>query len=77
MTDLAGQEKELFDRWRESLPVSERTKFVTDGAVDPTIFNRSAPKILLLLKEVNDPDGGGWCLREYLTAEEGHKRGIQ
>jgi hypothetical protein len=58
---LLEQEEELFTRWRAQVP-----GFVADGAVDPMAYAQSKPRILLLLKEVNDPGGGGWCLRAFL-----------
>src|ERR1022692_3478306 len=61
--DLHDKEQELFERWRVDIP-----GFVTDGAVDVEAYSGSSPKILFLLKEVNDPGpgGGGWCLRDFL-----------
>lgn len=63
---LFEKEEELFARWREGLP-----SFVTDGAVDSDAYAKSSLKILLLLKEVNDKDGGGWCLRDFLRRSGG------
>lgn len=62
MPSLEQKEEELFGQWRASWSDS----FVTDGAVDPNAYVASSPRILFLLKEANDPDGGGWCLREFL-----------
>lgn len=58
---IYDNEEELFGLWRADIP-----GFVMDGAVDPEAYLSSRPKILFLLKEVNDQDGGGWCLREFL-----------
>ena len=63
---MREREEALFRLWQASLPQDEQESFVSDGIVDPTAYNRSSPKILFLLKEVNDTGGGGWCLREYL-----------
>lgn len=63
---IAIREEELFDRWRKSLPPPVRPSFVTDGIVSPEAYDAAERKILLLLKEVNDFDGGGWCLRKFL-----------
>ncbi len=60
--DIRKKEDSLFAPWRVDL-----RGFVTDGAVDPEAYLGSWPKILFLLKEVNDKDGGGWCLREFLS----------
>ena len=59
-------EENIFDRWRNSLPNELQGQFVTDGVVNEALYLESNLKILFLLKEVNDPDGGGWCLREFL-----------
>jgi len=67
---ILEQEEQLFAKWRQHLPQNLRESFVSDGAVNADAFTRSAPKILLLLKEVNDLGGGGWCLRELLTQGE-------
>ena len=52
--DIREKEEALFGDWRVGLP-----SFVTDGAVDPGAYLSSWPKILFLLKEVNDKNGGG------------------
>lgn len=55
-------ENALFDRWRESVP-----SLVSDGVVDEQHFLESAPRLVFVLKEVNDTrDGGGWDLRAFL-----------
>jgi hypothetical protein len=59
---IREEEQALFERWSFGI-----RGFVTDGAVDPEAYLGSWPKILFLLKEVNDKDGGGWCLREFLS----------
>ena len=66
MADLRIEENVIFDCWRASMSEADRPTFVTDGVVNAEAYNDSSIKVLLLLKEVNDPDGGGWCLREYL-----------
>lgn len=66
--NLREKEDELFARWRPTVD-----GFVSDGAVSPEAYSSSSPKILLLMKEVNDLDGGGWCLREFLQ-EGGRKQ---
>lgn len=65
------RENELFTRWKDSLPESIRHTFVTDGVVNEDRYQAATPKILFMLKEVNDIDGGGWCLREFLRDEGG------
>lgn len=62
---LREKEEDLFRRWRIG---SEH--FVPDGAVDDVAFLNSSPKVLLILKEVNDPKHeSGWDLREVLRTE--------
>ena len=54
-------EEALFSEWREI-----RDGFVSDGVMDEEAYLASRPKLLFLLKEVNDPAGGDWDLREVL-----------
>jgi len=58
---IQSREDELFAEWSRSRP-----DFVKDGVVDEQAYLSSSPKLLLVLKEVNDPGGGGWDLREVL-----------
>ena len=55
-------EKLLFSDWQEN-----RDGFVRDGVVSETDYSNSTPKIAFILKEVNDPGGGGWDLREFVS----------
>lgn len=56
------REEELFDRWR-----GRRKPFISDGLVDPKKYVASNPKIVFVLKEVNDPGGKEeWDLRSFL-----------
>lgn len=61
MTNITQTEESLFSEWRE-----KRTGFVADGVVDEQVYLSSSPKLLFILKEVNDRDGGEWDLREFL-----------
>jgi len=45
---------------------SARVGFVADGFIDEGAFNADGIKLLFVLKEVNDPDGGGWDLRDFV-----------
>jgi hypothetical protein len=54
-------EDKLFEEWSQ-----QRPGFVADGVVDETAYKKSECKLLFVLKEVNDPDGGEWDLREFL-----------
>lgn len=60
---IADRENALFERWRARYPNA-----VADGVVDEGAYGVSTPRLLFVLKEVNDPGGGGWDLREYLSA---------
>ena len=55
-------EKQLFQKWQEN-----REGFVCDGVVSEEDYMASTPKIAFILKEVNDPDGGGWDLRKFIS----------
>jgi hypothetical protein len=58
---IRALEDVLFAEWRRNRP-----GFVADGAVDETAYLASSPRLLFVLKEVNDPHGGDWDLREFL-----------
>lgn len=55
------QEEALFDEWRKLRP-----DLVTDGVVDEDQYKSTEKRILFVLKEVNDPGGGGWDLRKLI-----------
>ena len=55
------EEESLFQSWRKY-----RSGFVEDGVVSEQDYLTSSPSIVVILKEVNDPDGGGWDLRQFL-----------
>ena len=59
---IREQENHLFDEWKHN-----RNGFVSDGVVSEKDYLDSKPKIAFILKEVNDPDGGGWDLRELVA----------
>jgi len=58
---IKEQEKMIFERWSKSRP-----GFVADGIVDEENYLASYPKLMFVLKEVNDPSGGNWDLRDFL-----------
>ena len=65
MSGLSAREDALFEEWKRSLGhASER--FVPDGAVCGETYESTWPRIVFLLKEVNDPGGGDWDLRHSL-----------
>jgi hypothetical protein len=62
MPSITEQEDELFDRWSLLRP-----NLVRDGVVDEAAYTQSMPRVVYVLKEVNDrTDGGGWDLRAVL-----------
>lgn len=62
---IRNAEDEIFARWREVVP-----SLVKDGVVDEPRFVESSPRLVFVLKEVNDTrDGGGWDLREFLREQ--------
>ncbi|TWH64396.1 hypothetical protein LX59_02343 [Azomonas agilis] len=58
---IQAQEDALFQEWRAARP-----RFVADGAVDEDAYSSSERRILFMLKEVNDPEGGDWDLRQFI-----------
>ncbi len=59
---ITDKENNIFIEWKEN-----RKGFVSDGLVSEQDYLNSDIKICIVLKEVNDPDGGGWDLREFLA----------
>jgi hypothetical protein len=70
---MRTQENALFERWRASLPETQQATFVSDGAVNPEAYDKCPLKILLLLKEVNNPESVFICLRDFLAEHGGRK----
>ena len=58
---MTEKENELFEEWAK-----ERKDLVKDGIVDEKSYEDSDIKILFVMKEVNDPGGGKWDLREFI-----------
>ena len=58
---IREKENELFTRWR-----GEHHGFVSDGVVSEEDYDNSKIRLLFFLKEVNDPNGGNWDLREFI-----------
>ncbi|HEX4911140.1 MAG TPA: uracil-DNA glycosylase family protein [Permianibacter sp.] len=63
---IKEQEAQLFSEWR-----ARHQSLVSDGVVDEFAYAETSPKLLFVLKEVNDLGGGGWDLRAYLRDEGG------
>lgn len=59
---IRDEEKQLFNEWEKN-----RKGFVRDGVVSEHDYQTSSLKIVFILKEVNDPDGGGGDLRKFLS----------
>ncbi|MBI4619927.1 MAG: hypothetical protein HY739_07175 [Desulfobacterales bacterium] len=58
---ITEKENLLFDEWRKN-----REGFVSDGLVDEVSYLKSGLKLMFVLKEVNDPDGGDWDFRQFV-----------
>ncbi len=58
---LREREDDLFESWRKRRP-----ELVRDGIIDEASFQPHRPRILFVLKEPNDPGGGGWDLRDFV-----------
>ena len=67
MSNLNRREDALFEEWKRSL-VNPSEAFVPDGAVCGETYESTSPRIVFLLKEVNDPGGGDWDLRDFLRS---------
>ena len=59
--NIKESEEELFAEWS-----AKRPGFVSDGVVDEESYIHSNPRLVFVLKEVNDPGGGGWDLRQFV-----------
>ena len=60
---IRDAEDEIFRR----LHAAVGENLVRDGVVDADQYVESDLRTLLILKEVNDPGGGGWDLRHFLS----------
>ena len=58
---IVANENFLFQSWRV-----DRPGLVDDGVVSEQDYLASSPSIVVILKEPNDPEGGGWDLRKFL-----------
>jgi len=56
---IRESEDALFAEWR-----TKYDKLVTDGVINEDRYLSARLKILFLLKEVDDEEGGGWDLRD-------------
>ena len=59
--NITKLENELFRKWALS-----RKGFVADGVADETAYLASEPKVVFVMKEVNDPRGGNWDQRKFM-----------
>ena len=60
MGEIATREEICFARWRKKRCI------VPDGAVHPSTYEASYPKLLFVLKEVNNIHDPRWDLRKFL-----------
>lgn len=61
MSDINERENDLFDDWEKGRP-----SFSRDGLADPVAYQASITKIVLLMKEVNDPMQTNFDLRGFI-----------
>ena len=59
---VTEREDELFGRWSAS-----RKGLIRDGVVDERAYLASNPRIMLVLKDVNDKKNDGWDLQKRFT----------
>lgn len=59
--EIVVRERSLFEKWSQTCP-----DLVCDGVVDGQAYLKADPQVLLVLKEVNDKNGGGWDLRKFI-----------
>ena len=73
MNPAAVEEAEnlLFEEWRSRLAVDGESYFVPDGVIESGAYANSKPKIVVVLKETNDP-GEGSSLCEILRTTPPH-----
>ncbi|MDE2887851.1 MAG: hypothetical protein OXR72_06520 [Gemmatimonadota bacterium] len=69
MGGIASLEEACFAKWQERRPLA-----VPDGAVHPATYEASDPKLLFILKEVNDIHDPNWDLREFLRKDCGRRQ---
>jgi hypothetical protein len=58
---IKREENELFRKWALG-----HSGFVADGVADGGAYLASDPKVVFVMKEVNDPGGGDWDQREFV-----------
>lgn len=58
---ITEKEKILFEKWAKN-----RQDFVKDGVVYENSYLQSNPRLLFVMKEVNDSSGGNWDLRDFI-----------
>ena len=62
---IEEKENALFEEWAGEYEAEGRG-FVKDGVVSETDYLASDLRLCFVLKEANDPNGGGWDLRKFL-----------
>ena len=69
--NIRDQQDELFIQWKNAR--QNRTGFVRDGVGCEREYLKSSPKIAIILKEANNPDGGDSNLIDQLADGVGYK----
>ncbi len=65
--ELKKEEDALFAKW----PTPPGARIVRDGVMDAVGYlSHQGPKMLFVLKEANDPGGGGWGLRDHVLGPQ-------
>jgi hypothetical protein len=59
--NIREKEQELFEEWKKRLG-----SFIEDGVVKEDSYKSSDKKIILIMKEANDPGQANWDLRAFL-----------
>ncbi|MBU1101432.1 MAG: hypothetical protein KKA84_13615 [Bacteroidetes bacterium] len=57
----------LFTAWQKEIP-EYKDNFIKDGIVNEELYFQSNPKILFLMKEANDSDGGEGSIVEFMDS---------
>ena len=67
MNRLNAREDALVEEWKRCLGHAAEN-FVPDGVVCGETYESTWPRVVFLLKEVNDSSGGNWELRQFLRS---------
>ena len=68
MSGLAQNINILMNEWSENHYSKRLRNFISDGAVNADVYEKSSPKICFFLKEAySKNDNGDWCLTDWLN----------